>query len=1052
MTTWVIERRTSLISLLKKHDREGARRDLLSQYIHSSGPAVGRTLSQQMDMELLGSWVSPDDLSNAKQAQGRVLMRNQTRTEGRDAKIIAELAKYLPILEPDDFLPDKPFFHLVLSIAEDYQRHCDGLRNNQIPLELVDGQEFKSKLLGKREFQWIYDEFWISCDEMYGPYFLSDDPAHIDVQEAAAALAAIVANGSGRTPDPFDPLFRDMEACAVVIDRRPDLLALLKVAIKTKDHSAVERYPAVQRTEAKENLRNYLDTLRPLLTSFIERGIPFDTWTPPTSVKCDKHISAHIESLRIPHVSSGNPGLLIHDLGRFSEDVELRSRVDGIFQRTAITFLVNTSGSGKTRLSLEGLCRHWGFYFILAQDTNHLGSSDSGPKVHRDVSPTTGFAWDLPDVDSVEFWPTKNIEIIDEQLSRVLLGRLLVFHLYSEIIASIGITEEHKRQWLLFQLKPELEGHFVSDTFSHLTTYTSLLSKDEVADLIAAMFSKLRRIHGTGFHLFYVIDEAQVASHATSSGFQRDGQEYPVLREIIRVLGAKSRLYESSFVICGTDIPKEGFTNAQFASSVRWTSDTGSFDDEAEHRRYVSRFLVPAYVSSPAGQVFLNRMWKWARGRHRTTDAILRALLLDGCQTPHRLLSDFVEATTRYYPTDYSDPDEPHRYTIPAHVRKLPNGVFIEPDLLCRIQQVLFHYLSSSQTPPPVAADGTGLVSEAIGRFIDRSLSQIVVDEPLSVIRIAQSVCHRYPDPDSDVDSDLDSEVSFSIESWFESSFSLITHHQDDCTPRSLAAFLTYYLARAVELGSPMSTIFSFHHKSIPDWANQTAKLVVPPASQIGSYIPYDGSGSLLTSATTRGDVESWLDGSEEQQTPFCLTHTSDPNLLFTLQLAGGRYLRIILRTVVSETVVNKPLVKNIMRGLEPDQLLLDEETTANQAAVVSKLHAPRETDDPFSVVRVVASFPARTHLNNLPAPPKNSPIANLNTGTFKKLASEIPASEILEQIVKNVTAHASGTRKRPAESFVSEPPPKSPKSPRLAAEPPNSPIPSRARVKRRAG
>ncbi|KAK7018436.1 hypothetical protein R3P38DRAFT_3360191 [Favolaschia claudopus] len=465
-------------------------------------------------------------------------------TEERDAKIIAELAKYLPILEPDDFLPDKPFIHLVLSIAEDYQRHCDGLRNNQIPLELVDGQEFKSKLLEKREFQWIYDEFWISCDEIYGPHFLSDDPARIDVHEAAAALAAIVANGSGRTPDPFDPLFRDMEACAVVIDRRPDLLALLKVAIKTKDHSAVERYPALQRTQAKENLWNYLDTLRPLLTSFIEHGIPFDT--------------------------SGNPGLLIHDLGRFSEDEGLRSRVDDIFQRDAKTFLVNTSGSGKTRLALEGLCRNWGFYFILAQDTNHLGSSDSGPKVHRDVSPTTGFAWDLPDVDSVEFWPTlrKNIEIIDEQLSRVLLGRLLVFHLYSEIIASIGITEEHKRQWLLFQLKPELEGHFVTDTFSHLTTYTRLLSKDEVADLIAAMFSKLRKIHGTGFHLFYVIDEAQVASHATSSGFQRDGQEYPVLREIIRVLGAKSRLYESSFVICGTDIPKEGFTTAQFAATA----------------------------------------------------------------------------------------------------------------------------------------------------------------------------------------------------------------------------------------------------------------------------------------------------------------------------------------------------------------------------------------------------------------------------------------------------------------------------------------------------
>src|SRR6266478_2267874 len=37
---------------------------------------------------------------------------------------------------------------------------------------------------------------------------------------------------------------------------------------------------------------------------------------------------------------------------------------------------VNTSGSGKTRILLDGLCKHWGFYVTCGHKSLDLGSSD----------------------------------------------------------------------------------------------------------------------------------------------------------------------------------------------------------------------------------------------------------------------------------------------------------------------------------------------------------------------------------------------------------------------------------------------------------------------------------------------------------------------------------------------------------------------------------------------------------------------------------------------------------------------------------------------------
>ncbi|KAK7018441.1 hypothetical protein R3P38DRAFT_1300252 [Favolaschia claudopus] len=865
------------------------------------------------------------------------------------------------------------------------------------------------------------------------------------------------------TPDRFDPIFRDRDACAAVIDRRPDLLALVKAANDTKQYSDIESYPAILAGNNTQRLRSYVEKYRRSLEAFIEnRGSPYAAWAPASDVECTPDFFEHIRSLNIPSVSPDHPGILIDRLGRFSDDAKLKSRVDGIFKKTAQTFLVNTSGSGKTRLSFEGLCQHWGFYFALAQDTNRLGSRDSADAVRRgDLE----LEWTPPPFESPSFWPAlkKNIDILDKRLSRVVLGRLLIFHLYSEIIGTQEITEEHKRKWLLLQLRPRLEGHAESDIFHVLQISIDKLANAEVEDLIAVMLSKLRKIYGPEFHLFYVIDEAQVSSHADTWAFQRDGERYPLLQEIIRALGARSRAHEVSFVIAGTDIPRSGFKNAPFARSIRWSSDTGGFDDEGEHRRYVSRFLTPTYVASPAGQMFLDRMWTWARGRHRTTDAILKALLRDGFHTPHRLLTDYVRTTTGYRPTDYEDENEPFRNPIYVWVGELPDLTSVQceylslavaiasdccPARLCRTQaqQIIFHYLVTSRKIRNLSGTSTDLVSKGIGRFVDKDLDQVVMDEPLFIIKSAQSVCHHVVDEDSSV----------LTTPWLDSSFEVLREICSDLNPKSLATFIAFYLVRAFDSGSKISDVFSIHkdHKEVCKWADKKATLVQFSEAN-RSLTPFHESIAIMDTAYTLSDVESWLNRWETLQAPFCLTHTATPNLLFTLQLEDGEFIRVILRSVLSDEVLKDATLQEVVRRLDREHLLRDDgEDSAHHAAVVKTVfEGTRETERPFCVLRAVASFPALADINNISLPSKDAPIANLNTSSFKRFTSGIPASVLVEQIVKNVTAPTSGKRKRSAESPVSEPPPKSPKSPRIGPEASKSPIPrlTSKRGKRRA-
>ena len=79
------------------------------------------------------------------------------------------------------------------------------------------------------------------------------------------------------------------------------------------------------------------------------------------------------KSSDIPTLGDGSPSLLLHDLGDLTDS----PAVTNLFQVASVRLFINASGSSKTRVLLEGLCKYWGLYFVCGSETAYsLGLRD----------------------------------------------------------------------------------------------------------------------------------------------------------------------------------------------------------------------------------------------------------------------------------------------------------------------------------------------------------------------------------------------------------------------------------------------------------------------------------------------------------------------------------------------------------------------------------------------------------------------------------------------------------------------------------------------------
>jgi hypothetical protein len=149
--------------------------------------------------------------------------------------------------------------------------------------------------------------------------------------------------------------------------------------------------------------------------------------------------------------------------------------------------------------------------------------------------------------------------------------------------------------------------------------------------------------------------------------------------------------------------------------------------------------------------------------------------------------------------------------------------------------------------------------------------------------------------------------------------------------------------------------VFKFPHKT-PTWAKQSAQLArfhrnesLEIEHSIGPST--DASSPLATGTSSLEETISWLD--HQYGTSFCLPSSSNPNLLFALQLTDKSFIWVALRALPSDEPIPDLELKTALSGLEPKCLFDDK--------VWCLVSIPRP--------QLIISHPGRRHFLTLPRP-----------------------------------------------------------------------------------
>ncbi|KAJ7510880.1 hypothetical protein B0H11DRAFT_2183616 [Mycena galericulata] len=815
--------------------------------------------------------------------------------------------------------------------------------------------------------------------------------------DAASALKMIVDACSSDPSLSIDGRYSSKDCCLRLLQREAGLHEMLRRCHATKDYENVKNSKLIQKRKMPRAAQELLEEIRPLLTEFIKSKQPLTSWTPPLK-PLDSNTADHLASLKILALrKQGPPLVILKDLGSFAEDPILESRVKNIFVKGKRTVLVNTSGSGKTRLLFEGLCREWGLYFTSRLDTSNLGSYDLHRILNETLRMDSKFS-EAPLVGSSNF--AENLEYNRLQayrrVSETLLARLLIFHMFLEIVTGLGRAQEHKITWLILQLHCVLGSYL--DIFDDLTT-----ALEEPMDVytwanISDTFCDIHKMLGPDPHLFFVLDEAQSAADRFPRAFHPDPGVSPILLEILQTWKSHSLEGAASFVIAGTEIPPRIFAREEDTEALRWTSDTGAFDEKPLQEKYLRGFLPTTYLASETGQEFLQRAWQWARGRHRYTASLVENLLVSGLQSPHRLLDKYVQSLSGFKPSDRREvvAKEPlvnfGRLDLnPMDYSRLESLSNVRTKYL--IQDVLFHYLAIGPRSWGFAADEVEAVSLDYGRFTYEDMREVLVDEPIVLAGAAMwmtrpppkatGISRRPPVP----------------------SHTYLTALQRDPphTAETFAKCLAFYFSRAFVSKPAVSDLLTFP-KPLPAWAKQSAELVELHANEDGD-INYsvisesDVVGPLATSAHYLKAIVSWME--HKDRTAFCLPAARNPDLLFAMRLANGSFIWVVVQATPSASDGN-----DLLACLEEEQLFRDEEHDPDFSAhnrAIQLLNTPptgsgTATSAAPTVLRVVVSFEDQLFLKK--AAKKAAPQASLSMEMFRELTAAISPSEIVETMV----------------------------------------------------
>ncbi|KAF9456088.1 hypothetical protein BDZ94DRAFT_1327205 [Collybia nuda] len=847
------------------------------------------------------------------------------------------------------------------------------------------------------------------------------------------------------------PNYSKLQTCIDALSNDSGLYQALKHAHKQRAYDVVrnwDMFPAlsIKDTTISFEIEEFLSQIQPAMVKLVSGEIYLPLWSPqPGSMTSTT--AEHIKQLHIPFLK-GKPSVL-HDLGRFKEDPILASRISNIFMPNNHTFLVNTSGSGKSRLLFEGLCNFWGFYFTSLVDSSLLGSSDVQNSIRIYLPNSPQFRTTLPQPDSPQYEPALKInrDNAERIFGQIFLARLLIFDLFARIMNRTKKKDEsldlYKQRWLLLQLQPSLLHPQIWDVFDHLVGKLSKATNAFINANTKALLSRVRELCScegvdvdhftaqsfcaTNTPFFCVLDEAQYAATQHCSAFRSDHSkaQRPVLREIVRAWEGQSFGQGVFMVVAGTGISKEIVDQAMSSaimkdSKYRWCSDTGAFDNIQIQRKYILKYLPPFLAHSTSGKRLLERMNYWLHGRHRFTAGFIAELLNSGFQRPHTLLNAYIQQFAQFEPTDALEfvraegigpANISSRYKLDFHKLTKNN------DMIATIHQITTHYLMRSTLPGSLGKDEAAYVEYGFARFTDADTSKVAVDEPLVLLAATRWTEEHY-----------------------RSSYKFFAKqiHLHEPKSNGFENFIAFTLNLAFSERHRLDEIFTFSGTT-PSWANEEAQLIGLYRTELNDieegsvrYSKFFGpSVALGINSKTIEQTSAWLE--HRVHAPLCFPHISmGPDLLFILKLMDGSHIWVALQAKYSlgkNGALSRIFLRRAMRSVTPSQFFFDKEgkqfspltepglvdSTLNR---LNALPHRRVDTGKYSLLRVIASFPAKTNLKRcLEEDPDNDghPIASLNMNFIKRLTKKLSPVDFLELLEKPLIV--TGKRKTYTES-----------------------------------
>ncbi|KAF8622267.1 hypothetical protein AX15_007143 [Amanita polypyramis BW_CC] len=352
-----------------------------------------------------------------------------------------------------------------------------------------------------------------------------------------------------------------------------------------------------------QQIQEELKLLQPSVEAFLNAP-ELPTWDPPDNFLSD--IKKFIKGLQIPTYRNGKPSLLFHKLDECDD-----KDITKIFGADTHVYVIITALN---------------FFFMRkyrSPDVNGVGIRDLRDAL--DLA-TNYREWvsDLHDLSLKQRAAQNNInsQIASRVFHRDLAARIVVFKFFLQVAVQVdgGLQEKHKRIWLLFHL------------FDFLNP------------------------HGGSFHPFLrIIDKLRGASDETLntsiSGFNSIIDEYiPRSRFILGLDEAQqaTRLYPYSGVSgTGSSLADLGESMASGVSKpaqgVKVFHELGMFDSWPKLKSFVERYVPLSILQSHLGYGLQVRMQEYLLGRYRFSVSFLEYFLMNGLQSPHKLLNKYLE-------------------------------------------------------------------------------------------------------------------------------------------------------------------------------------------------------------------------------------------------------------------------------------------------------------------------------------------------------------------------------------------------------------------------